>query len=77
MSETKSGSRGASYGTVLSLMTLVFILLKSFGVVDWDWVYVFIPMFVYVGYVAGLIILAGILFTVAFIFGAIASKLDD
>lgn len=39
------------------MMTITFIILKIWGVIQWDWVWVFTPLYVFVGLILSLILI--------------------
>ena len=48
-----------------SLLTVLFIGLKLSGIITWSWLWVLSPLWIPLGIVTGLFILAGILFILA------------
>ena len=67
-----------------SALTLVFVIAKIWGYIDWSWFLVFLPITWWLWVVAAILavtvtvaIVVGILFIIGFIIGALADKLHD
>lgn len=52
----KSGGIG-----VVSVLTIVFIVLKLCGVINWSWVWVLSPIWITVGFIAAILIIIAII----------------
>jgi hypothetical protein len=69
MSEVRSTSGGGGFG-VVSVLTIVFVVLKLTGTITWSWWWVLSPLWISFGLGIVLLIVFGV---IALIVGAIAS----
>lgn len=67
MNENKSGSSAAGGGIgFVGLLTLVFIVLKLCGVINWSWWWVLSPLWISVGLVIAVLLIIGIICLIAY-----------
>lgn len=64
MSDTKEVSVRVGPGGLV-LLTIVFVLLKAFGKIDWSWLWVFSPMWIPFVLFAAIATIAGLLYILA------------
>ena len=59
-----NGTGRATYGGIgiLGALQVAFIVLKLIGKIDWSWVKVFIPMWIEIGIVGVILIVAAVLY---------------
>ena len=62
---TKTTTTGIS---LLGVLQIIFIVLKLCGLIDWSWWKVFIPMWIDLGIIAGLLLLYLVILIIAYIY---------
>lgn len=62
---TKTTTTGVS---LLGVLQIIFIVLKLCGLIDWSWWKVFIPMWIDLGIIAGLLLLYLVILIIAYIY---------
>lgn len=70
MSSYSKYSGGRSGVSVLSVVQIVFIILKCSGLIDWPWRYVLLPILVNIGFIA----VRGIIIFIVFLIDAYRRK---
>ena len=60
MRETNNTQVTFSFGGLSTLLTIIFVVLKLCGVIDWHWALVLLPTIISVGLVVFLLIVVGI-----------------
>ena len=54
-------------GSGLVVLTVVFMVLKLCGIIDWTWWWIFAPLWIPIGIVVGIFLFTGIIALVAII----------
>jgi len=75
MSQTTANS--ASGSGVAGCLTIVFVLLKAFGLLDWSWWWVFSPLWIPAAFLAALALLALIALGIAFAITELIERRTD